>query len=174
MAKIVLEDVTNILGNPTSAQNTINNNSAAIEAALDNTLSRNGSTPNQMEADLDMNGNDILNVNSVDADNLSVDGQTVREFVEGEVADLREDLEVFVEQAGASAAAAAVSASAAANSAAISSAGATTATAAAQTAADLVVEATAGFMGFQDNLGYDFGFITSPLTYFDQDWGTLT
>lgn len=57
----ILDDVGNILnGAPT-----INANNDAIEESFDNTLSRDGSTPNQMEADLDMNGNDILNVGEI-------------------------------------------------------------------------------------------------------------
>lgn len=61
MAKLTLSDLTN-LSNPTSVVNTINNNSALTEAALENTLSRDGTAPNQMEADLDMNSNRILNL----------------------------------------------------------------------------------------------------------------
>lgn len=41
---------------------TINNNFENIRNAFDNTLSRDGSTPNSMLADLDMNGRAILNV----------------------------------------------------------------------------------------------------------------
>lgn len=41
---------------------TINNNFENIRNAFDNTLSRDGSTPNSMLADLDMNGKAILNV----------------------------------------------------------------------------------------------------------------
>lgn len=37
----------------------------------------------------------------------------------------------------------------------------------------LVIQATAGFVGFVDGLGYDFGSITQTTTYFDQDWGSL-
>ena len=44
---------------------TLNNNLDAIESALDKALSRDGETPNQMNADLDMNSNDILNVSNV-------------------------------------------------------------------------------------------------------------
>lgn len=40
-------------------------------------------------------------------------------------------------------------------------------------AADLVADATSGFSGFIDGLGYDFGSITSAVTYFDQDWGSI-
>lgn len=61
MAKLTLNDVSN-MSNELSYSLTINNNSAAIEDALENTLSRDGTTPNQMEADLDMNSNRILNL----------------------------------------------------------------------------------------------------------------
>ena len=78
MAKLTLADVSNILGNPTSAANTINANSALIETALENTLSRDGSTPNQMNSDLDMNSNDVLNVGTLDVTTLVVDGEAVQ------------------------------------------------------------------------------------------------
>lgn len=61
MAKIVLDDLTN-LQNETSAVSTINVNNQRIENALENTLSRDGTTPNQMSASLDMNTNRILNL----------------------------------------------------------------------------------------------------------------
>src|SRR6266576_6854265 len=61
MAKITLSDVSNI-SNPHSAQNTINTNSALIETALEKSLSRDGTSPNQMSADLDMNSNSVLNL----------------------------------------------------------------------------------------------------------------
>lgn len=43
-----------------------------LVAALNNTLSLDGSTPNAMTADLDMNGNDILNVNTLYIDGVDV------------------------------------------------------------------------------------------------------
>lgn len=61
MAKLDLVNVTN-LQNETSAVNTINTNSARIEAAVENTLSRDGSSPNEMNANLDMNNNRIFNL----------------------------------------------------------------------------------------------------------------
>jgi hypothetical protein len=64
MAKLTTSDLTS-LTNETSAVNTINNNNALIETALENTLSRDGTTPNTMSADLDMNGNDLLNINNL-------------------------------------------------------------------------------------------------------------
>lgn len=38
---------------------------------------------------------------------------------------------------------------------------------------DLVLEATSGFVGFEDGIGYDFGFITQTMTYFDRDFGSI-
>jgi microcystin-dependent protein len=62
MAKITLTDIANISGNPATAENSVNNNNQSIETALENTLSRDGTSPNQMEANLDMNQNRILNL----------------------------------------------------------------------------------------------------------------
>ena len=57
MAKLTLNDV--VAGY--KATTAINANSAATEAAMEKTLSRDGTGPNTMTADLDMNGNSILN-----------------------------------------------------------------------------------------------------------------
>ena len=43
----------------------VNQNNDTLETAFNNTLSRDGSAPNFMNADLDMNGNDILNVGNM-------------------------------------------------------------------------------------------------------------
>lgn len=40
-------------------------------------------------------------------------------------------------------------------------------------AQDLVEAATSGFIGFQDGLGYDWGYIADATTYFDQNWGSI-
>lgn len=61
MAKILLQDVVN-LQNETSATNRINDNNSRLETAIDNTLSRDGSSPNAMLANLDMNSHRILNL----------------------------------------------------------------------------------------------------------------
>ncbi len=58
---VTLNDVQN-LANESTARGTINTNNDTIEAAFENTLSRDGSTPNEMASDLDMNGNQILNL----------------------------------------------------------------------------------------------------------------
>lgn len=52
-------------------------------------------------------------------------------------------------------------------------AAATSAENSALVAQDLVEAATAGFIGFQDGLGYDWGYIADPTTYFDQNWGSI-
>jgi hypothetical protein len=56
---------------------TLNNNFTALRNAFDNTLSLDGSTPNAMNADLDMNSNDILNAGEVDVQGLKIDGVAI-------------------------------------------------------------------------------------------------
>lgn len=74
MAKLVTVDVTNLTGAESTAITTINDNFAAVETALEKTLSRDGTTPNTMSADLDLNSNDILNVGNIEVDTLTVAG----------------------------------------------------------------------------------------------------
>jgi hypothetical protein len=70
-----LTDLTSLTNS--SAINTLSQNWDAIEEAFDNTLSLDGSTPNAMNADLDLNGNGLLNVGAIDVENLTLNGQTV-------------------------------------------------------------------------------------------------
>lgn len=63
MTKITLTDLVN-LQNETTAVNAINDNNNIIVAEFDNTLSRDGTTPNQMLSQLDMNSNHIINLPS--------------------------------------------------------------------------------------------------------------
>lgn len=70
-----LTDLTSLTNS--SGVNAINTNWDAIQEAFDNTLSRDGSTPNAMTADLDLNGNALLNVGTIDAENLTLDGQLI-------------------------------------------------------------------------------------------------
>ena len=58
MAKLTLTDITTGYYSVT----TLNANNALIETALENTLSRDGTTPNSMAANLDMDSNRILNL----------------------------------------------------------------------------------------------------------------
>lgn len=59
--KLNLNDLVN-LENEVSAVNTINGNNTLIENALENTLSRDGTSPNSMQANIDMNSNRLLNL----------------------------------------------------------------------------------------------------------------
>lgn len=58
MAKLTLNDVTTGYQSTTAA----NANNALIEAAMENTVSRDGTTPNTFTGNMDMNGNSILNL----------------------------------------------------------------------------------------------------------------
>ena len=56
----------------------LNANITALKEGFDNTISRDGSSPNTMSADLDLNGNDITNVNTItDATGADVVAQTL-------------------------------------------------------------------------------------------------
>ena len=72
--------LSNIVNISTSAP-TINSNNNLIESAFRNTISRDGSTPNQMEADLDLNSHDLLNAGTVEAENLIVDGVDLQSHI---------------------------------------------------------------------------------------------
>lgn len=78
MAKLTLNSILSGYGSVTE----YNANNALIEAALENTLSRDGTTPNTMSADLDLNSNDLNNATNVNAGNvittsLTLNGQSV-------------------------------------------------------------------------------------------------
>lgn len=61
MSKITLNNLSN-LQNESSAVNIINNNNDVLEAAVENTISRDGTAPNTMGAELDMNNNRVINL----------------------------------------------------------------------------------------------------------------
>lgn len=60
MAKILLNSLTTLRSNSALIQ--LNSHLDLIEAALENTLSRDGTNPNTMESDLDLNSNRIFNL----------------------------------------------------------------------------------------------------------------
>jgi hypothetical protein len=60
MTKLTLNNLSSAQANSIVA--VVNENNALVEQALDNTLSRDGSSPNSMEAALDMNSNHIYNL----------------------------------------------------------------------------------------------------------------
>lgn len=61
MAKVTINPLAN-LDNPPSAVSRLNANFDALAAAIENTLSRDGTVPNAMQSNLDMNSNRILNL----------------------------------------------------------------------------------------------------------------
>lgn len=67
----------NTIGSRYGSIDALNDNFDAIEAAFENTLSLDGTSPNAMEADLDMNSNNILNTGSVYTSSLYINGIAV-------------------------------------------------------------------------------------------------
>lgn len=60
------------------SRNALNTNFEALRDGFDNTLSLDGSTPNAMGADFDMNGYRVLNAGQIDTDALYLNGVAVR------------------------------------------------------------------------------------------------
>src|SRR5215217_1002423 len=56
------------------SSNNIATNFQRVNEALQDTLSRSGDGPNQMNADIDMNSNDVLNVGTLQVDDITIDG----------------------------------------------------------------------------------------------------
>lgn len=57
----------------------LNENFSNLETFSDTCLSRDGTSPNAMEATLDMNSNDIINVNKIDANGFTSGGVDILE-----------------------------------------------------------------------------------------------
>lgn len=68
MAKLTL----NSIGSRYGSIDALNDNFDAIEAAFENTLSRDGDTPNFMQTPLDMNGYGIINASFVQVNGVDV------------------------------------------------------------------------------------------------------
>jgi len=68
MAKLVTNDVTGGFAGVTA----INDNNTLIETAMENTLSLDGTTPNSMSADLDLDSNNLINAGSVQVNGQSL------------------------------------------------------------------------------------------------------
>lgn len=154
MAKLVLTDVTSGYTSTTAT----NNNNALIEAALENTLSRDGTAPNQMLADLDLNSKNLLNVKNING--IAVSGLT--------------DLSAYTNAAESSAIAAALSEANAASSAISATASAVESNGYAVSAADSAASAAViGAMALSVSNAYDFGFVTETVNYFSTDFGSI-
>ena len=138
------------------ATSTINNNFDSVRNAFDNFLSLDGSTPNAMEADLDLNSNDILNAGTVNTTEIVVGGisLTAQVALAEDAADeaiaaaaLAAASEVA---AGNSASDASDSASAASLSASSASSSASAASTSATNAANSAAAAAASYDSFDD------------------------
>ena len=93
---------------------TINDNNDKIETAFDNTLSRDGSSPNQMNADIDMNNNDLLNVGFINTTSLTIQGQDVSALIAASTAAVNAAIAAAASQVAAASSASSASISAAA------------------------------------------------------------
>lgn len=82
MSKITLTDLAN-LQNENTAVNAINTNNQVIELAFDNTLSRDGTAPNQMQAVLDMNSHQIINLPNPVSENSPLRLADLNDFIGG-------------------------------------------------------------------------------------------
>lgn len=142
----------------------LNANFEDLRDAFENTLSLDGSTPNAMNADLDLNNNDILNVNQVSATDISVGGTSLATQVNNAAA-----------SAAASASSASDSASSAADSAAsaVDSAASAAESAASAVLADARADDAASFAGYRDFKDLATLLANSSLTYSDVSAGDI-
>lgn len=62
--------------NSNSVEN-IDTNFERVQTALQDAVSRSGSLPNQINSDLDMNGNDLINVAEIDAERIRINNELV-------------------------------------------------------------------------------------------------
>ena len=82
MSKITLNHVGSLI-DATTAANTINADLDVIQTAMDNTLSLDGTTPNQMQSTLDVNSNQIINLPNPATANSPLRLQDLSTFVGG-------------------------------------------------------------------------------------------
>jgi len=82
VSKITLNNVADLI-NTTTAETVINANSAIVQAAFDNTLSLDGTSPNQMATNLDMNSKQILNLPAPATNNSPLRLQDLTSFTGG-------------------------------------------------------------------------------------------
>jgi len=154
MAKLTLTDIQSGY----ASIDALNANFTAIETALENTLSRDGTTPNSLAADLDINSYNLLNVgtiNGVDATSLG-------------------DLAGFVNQAAQSAADSGASAASSEASAVSSAVSAVNAASSAISASDSEAQALLyTSLGLGGASAFDLGSVLDSFVLFPTDWGTL-
>ena len=124
-----------------NSQEVINENFQALADALDNTISRDGSTPNTMEADLDLNGRSVIGASAFYINGQDVVSTTADALAAANVA--KADAEAAVVNAATSETNAAASATTASTKAAEAAASATAASLSETNAASSETVATA-------------------------------
>ena len=65
----------------------LNNNFTALQDAFDNTVSRDGSTPNTMQSAIDLNNQDILNAKDVHTTNIILGGVNLNQSLTDSIAE---------------------------------------------------------------------------------------
>lgn len=85
MTKVDIKRLDSVTKNDTTATERINDNFLALQTAIENTLSRDGTGPNYMDADLDMNSYRIINSSDPVEDNDIVNLKYVEERIGGAV-----------------------------------------------------------------------------------------
>lgn len=159
MSKLITDDLAN-LENEATAVSTINDNFAAVETAMENTLSLDGTTPNAMGANLDMDSNRILN--------LPAPSAATEPARHG-------DITTYVTDATTQATAAAASATAAASSESAAAASATAAAASATAAASAASETRNPALAFNyDNVAIPTGIQSGQIRLDDLDLSLAT
>lgn len=83
MTKVDIKRLDSVTSNDTTATALINDNFKALQDAVENTLSRDGSTPNFMDADLDMNSYKIINCGEAVDDNDVVTIKYIKDSIGG-------------------------------------------------------------------------------------------
>lgn len=79
MAKVNIRRLDSVTNNDTTATELINENFQALQTAIENTLSRDGTTPNFMDANIDLNSYKLINGGEAENDN---DYITLKQFNE--------------------------------------------------------------------------------------------
>ena len=82
MPKVSIRTLDSVTHNDTTATTLINENFAALQDAIENTLSRDGSTPNFMDANLDLNSYKIINAGDPENDHDVITKGWFDQFVE--------------------------------------------------------------------------------------------
>lgn len=89
MNKVQLNELTQVVHKEQAFLTALNANFKAIQEAINDTLSRSGVIPNQMEQVLDMNGQRIINV----GDPVESTDALTRHFIDGLISDIEEAIE---------------------------------------------------------------------------------